>query len=98
MANSTNDYPQLDSLIGGWFHQDFDIAGSTLDEIIASYKGVHSSEDWGNARADIQRFLQGRDDNQVKEDFVRLFQPDVDPETWEMSTRQWLLRIAELLQ
>ena len=98
MANPTNDYPQLDSLIGGWFHQDFDLDGATLDEIVTAYKSAHSPEDWRNTKADIQRFLQERDERQVKEDFVRLFQPDVDPEAWNMSTRQWLLRIADLLQ
>jgi len=33
-----------------------------------------------------------------KEDFVRLFQPGVDPEAWGMSISQWLLCIDELLQ
>lgn len=95
---TSQSYPQLDSLIGGWFHQDFDLEGDTLEEIVAAYKTVHSREDWEGTRAEILRFLEGRDDTQVKEDFVRLFQPGVDAEAWGMSTRQWLLRIAELLQ
>ena len=93
-------YRDLDNLIGGWFHQDFDIEGSTLDEVLAAYKRVHSLEDLRRTRADIQKFLEKRHDRQVKDDFVRLFRPDVEPEAWDggMTTRQWLLRIAELLQ
>jgi len=68
-----------------------------LEEIIPKYKNAHRAEYWKSTRADILRFLESRDDIQVKEDFVRLFRPGLDPETWGMSTRQWLLRIAELL-
>lgn len=95
---TSESYPQLDSLIGGWFHQDFDLEGSSLEEIVAAYKKVHLPRDWSHTRADIQRFLQGRDDAQVKEDLVRLFQPGGDPEAWGMTARQWLLCILELLQ
>ena len=98
MTQPSESYPQLDSLIGGWFHQDFDIVGNAIEEIIAAYKQACSPEECHNTRADILRFLQERNDAQVKEDFVRLFYPGVDPEAWGMSTREWLLRIAELLQ
>jgi hypothetical protein len=98
MVIPNQEYSHLDTLIGGWFHEDYSIDGETLEQIIASYKKVYSVEEWRNARADIERFLQGRDDNQLKEDFDRLFQPGVDPEAWDISTRQWLLRIAELLE
>ncbi len=91
-------YPHLDQLIGGWFHQDFDIEGETLEQIISSHNKVSSAEDRQYTRSDIQKFLQERDDRQVKEDLIRLFHPDVDPEAWGMSTRQWLQRIYELLQ
>ena len=28
-------FPYLDALVGGWFHQDFDLAGGTLEEVVA---------------------------------------------------------------
>jgi hypothetical protein len=37
-----HDYPFLDALIGGRFLQDFDVAGDTLGEVIASYKAVEA--------------------------------------------------------
>ena len=67
------------------------------DSLLTTLK-VYPVEDWWRTKADIETFLRERHDNQVKEDFVRLFQPGVDPAAWGMSARQWLLRIAELLQ
>jgi hypothetical protein len=32
--------PFLRQLLGGWFHQDFDIDGDTLEEILAKFKSV----------------------------------------------------------
>jgi len=93
-----NLYPNLDSLIGGWFHEDYRIDGETLEQIIGSYKKVYPVQDCHGTRTDIKRFLEARTDLQVKEDFVRIFRPGVDPEAWGISTRQWLLRIDELLR
>jgi hypothetical protein len=99
MANPyLESYPYLDSLVGGWFHQDFDLDGNTLEEIVASYKKSAPPEDWMGVRADIQRFLRQHETPRLSEDFMRLFQPGTDPESWGMSAAQWLTRIAELLQ
>jgi hypothetical protein len=92
-----HDYPFLDALIGGWFHQDFAIAGDTLEAVIGSYKKVDAPEDRADARADIERLLRRCDDQELTREFIRLFEPGVDPEAWGMSTRQWLMRIHTLL-
>jgi hypothetical protein len=92
-----HDYPFLDALMGGWFHQDFDIAGDTLEAVIASYKKVDAPEDWADTRVDIERLLGRYGDQELTRELIRLFEPDVDPEAWGMSTRQWLMRIHELL-
>jgi hypothetical protein len=92
-----HDNPFLDALIGGWFHQDFDLAGDTLEEVIASYKEVGMREDWADARADIERLLGRCGDQELTREFIRLFEPGVDPEAWGTSTRAWLMRIHALL-
>jgi len=33
-----HEYPYLNAFIGGWLHQDYDIDGDTLEEIVASFK------------------------------------------------------------
>jgi hypothetical protein len=90
-------YPYLDNLVGGWFHQDFDIEGGTLEEIIQSYKKSSPADDVLGTKADIQRFIRQAGADHLTEKFVEIFQPDVDPTAWGMSTRDWLLRIYDLL-
>jgi len=90
-------FPYLDALIGGWFHQDFDLAGDTLEEVVAAYKKSNPPEDWLGTEADIKRFLRTRDEDQIEGDFVRLFTPGVEPAGWDMTTREWLMKIHDLL-
>lgn len=33
-------YPQLADLISGWFHQDYDIEGETVAEVISAFRAV----------------------------------------------------------
>jgi hypothetical protein len=49
-------------------------------------------------RAVIEKLLSRCDHQSLTAEFVRLFRPDVDPEGWGVSTRQWLMRIQELLR
>ena len=68
-------YPFLDALIGGWFHQDFDIAGDTLAVAIASFRRDTNSEDWAETRADIARLLRRYDDVALPHEFHPPFCP-----------------------
>ena len=43
-------FPYLDALVGGWFHQDFDLAGGTLEEVVAAFKKSSPTEDWRGVR------------------------------------------------
>jgi CdiI immunity protein len=90
-------YPYLDALVGGWFHQDFDIDGDTLEEIIASYKRKSPPDDLLGTKADINRFIRQTPDERIDEEFARRFEADVDPRRWSQTTRHWLLRIYDLL-
>ena|ERR1700743_918010 len=94
-------YPYLNHLIGAYFHQDFDIDGHTLAEIIPVSKAGFTEQETQSTIADIQRFLAdyGNSDADVAREFKRIFRPEITVEGWEgLTTRQWLLRIAELLQ
>jgi hypothetical protein len=89
-------YPYLDSLIGGWFHQDLDLEGDTLEEILENYKKGSPPDDWPGVRADILRLIRNSGEN-LDSEFIRLLQPSVDPAGWGMTTRDWLMRIHALL-
>jgi hypothetical protein len=91
-------YPYLASLIGGWFHQGFDIEGDTLEAVIASFRRDTNADDWKETRTDIAGLLRRYDDAALPREFVRLFAPGIDPVAWAGSTRKWLAWIDELLQ
>jgi hypothetical protein len=99
-THEAKSYPDLDNLLGAYFHQDFDIFGSNLQEIIATYRADASEELCKSTRADIERFLQkyGPEERNVSEALERVFKPGVIVEGWEgLNAKQWLERIAQLL-
>lgn len=94
---SAEPYPHLRAFLGGWFNQDFDLAGETLEEIVSAYNAASSRADAQGVRSDIEAFMQdARDD--LDDAFARTFRPDVDPHGWGMTTREWLARIRDLLK
>jgi hypothetical protein len=80
--------------MGGWFHQDFDINGDTLDQIIAAYRAVTPVDQQRALATEIERFLTDAGD--VDSDFQRRFRPDVSPTGFAPTTRQFLTTIASL--
>jgi hypothetical protein len=90
-----SDYPQLETLMGGWFHQDFDINGDTLEEIIAAYRGVTPVDQQRSLATEIERFLSQAGD--VDSEFQRRFKPDVSPTGFAPTIRLFLTSIASLL-
>lgn len=91
-------YPYLFNLLGGWFHQDFDIQGDTIEKTIASFRESTPAEDLMGTRADIHRFLRLFDGPELDRKFREIFQSGVSPAGWEMDTKQWLLYIDQLLK
>jgi len=90
-------YRHLQDLLGGWFHQDFDIAGDTLAEIVDQYKAVTSQDEIAAVIGDIAAFLEQSRDN-VDAAFVEAFRPDIDPAGWGMTAAQWLLHLRDILE
>jgi hypothetical protein len=80
--------------MGGWFHQDFDINGETLEEIVAAYKGSVREDYVQRLREDIDRFLAtgaaGMDER-----FQNLFEPDIIPTALRPTTQEFLLAIRQ---
>ncbi len=91
-----NQYPRLADFMGGWFHQDFDMEGETVAEIVAAFLNVTSAVEKEALRADIERFL-AEHTSQLDAAFEAVFQPDVLPGALSGSTRAFLEEIRELL-
>ena len=95
------EFPYLHYLLGAYFHQDFDVNGNTLEEIIAACRKDFSAKDIAGTVEDIRHFIAayGDTDSRLAEEFVKIFHPDIIAEGWEgLTTRQWLLRISGLLE
>ena len=90
-------FPELASFMSGWFHQDFDIHGDTLEEVVAAFKAESGAELVAPLMADIDAFLATGDDG-MEERFQDWFRPDIIPSGFRPTTRAFLEAIrGELL-
>ena len=89
-------FPYLDHFLGAYMHQDWDIAEKTLEEVVARFVKVSDRDEAHGLKMDIKRFVAYKDPDLDRE-FERLFQPDIIPSGWGMSTREWLLWIERLV-
>ena len=92
MQQSTKDYPQLTELLSGWFHQDFDIEGETIGEIIDAFNSSCASKQRKRLKKEIIVFLEKKD-NVLDEEFNQIFNPDVEPTGFAPTTRIFLEEI-----
>jgi contact-dependent growth inhibition (CDI) system CdiI-like immunity protein len=89
-------YSELETLIGGWFHQDFDINGRTIAEIVSAYRRVTPEDQQRALIADIHTFLAQSSD--VDRDFQDRFKPDIIPTAFAPTTRAFLEQIVATLR
>lgn len=93
-------HPQLAELLGGWFHQDYDLGGSDLPELVENACTVGGLAWTAALAADIRRFraAAGPDPDAALQ---RAFHPDLGPAAWDMDADTWLawlLREVERVQ
>ncbi len=94
-------YPALAALLDGWFHQDYDIYGDSLEAILPHYVKVTPHPERLQVVKDITRFEDeyGETDEKLRTRFEAIFDPGVTVEHWDgMTTRQWLERVRELIR
>ncbi len=82
-------FPELASFMSGWFHQDFDIHGDTLEEVVAAFKAESGAELVAPLVVDIDAFLATGDDG-MDERFQDWFRPDIIPSGFRPTTRKFL--------
>jgi hypothetical protein len=82
-------YPRLADFMVGWFHQDFDLEGETVEAVVKSFCAVTPPHQQRALRQDITRFLKDCAGD-LDGEFQRLFQPDVIPAALSGSTRAFL--------
>jgi len=95
-AGERHPYPHLARLLAGWFHQDFDLDGDTLEEILAAYRRSESAAEIEGARQDIAAFM-AKAGGALEQAFDDTFEVEIEPTGFAASTRAFLERVAELL-
>ena len=95
---TSDPYPYLDHLLGGYFHRDAYELGHTDEEIVREFK-THSQEyELLGLRADILRYLHLHDDDpQLLKSFNRLFSPTISIGRNDADARAWLGKVLQLL-
>lgn len=90
-------YRSLAAFLGGWFHQDFDIEGETVADVVTSYRKTSSETERHAIRDDIDAFLAANP-GPADRAFHETFKPDIDPAGFGQNTREWLTGIRALLE
>ncbi|WP_377161914.1 contact-dependent growth inhibition system immunity protein [Roseateles sp. UC29_93] len=89
-------FPDLASFMGGWFHQDFDIEGDSIQDIVGAFRKEATTQLVQLLVADIDRFLETGDDG-MDERFQAYFEPDIIPSAFCPTTRDFLLTLRSSL-
>ncbi len=82
--------------MGGWFHQDYDLAGETVAEVTQAFAATASAAQCQDLRRDVARFVSDHAAN-LDQAFAIQFKPDVDPLAFASSTREFLRAIERAL-
>ncbi|RZI57064.1 MAG: hypothetical protein EOP37_21855 [Rubrivivax sp.] len=90
-------FPELAAFMGGYFHQDFDINGDTLEEVVAVFVADSDAPLRRLLIADIDAFLDTGDDG-MEERFQDYFRPDIIPTGFRPTTGEFLLAIRGELE
>ncbi len=89
-------YSHLASFLGAWFNQDFDLFGSTIEEIVAEFKRSATPGEAAVICRDIDQFLHDHG-AAAGRGFAEAFEIDVDPLGFAPTIQAFLLTIREQL-
>lgn len=92
MQESTEDYPNLASLLSAWFHQDFDIEGETIEDIVNAYVRASPDRERQLLAEEITRFLETHKDS-LDSEFLRILEPEVEVTGFAASTQAFLQEV-----
>lgn len=89
-------FPELAAFMGGWFHQDFDIHGDTLEAVVEACVAESDASLLQPLIDDINGFLATGEEG-MEERFQEYFRPDIIPTGFRPTTREFLMAIRHEL-
>ena len=93
---SLSAYPAQADFLASWFHQDFDIEGETVAELVQAFARSTPGPAQVAVRRDIERFLSEHSDD-LDASFEETFHPDIIASAFSGSTLGFLEEIRGLL-
>jgi len=78
-------YPQLDHLVHAYLNQDYEISGSTIEEVVNCYQQDRDEKDRSRLLDDMEHFRQAHPEN-LDEAFLEAYGFDFDPRLWDLTT------------
>lgn len=89
-------YTHLADFLASWFHQDFDLNGGTVAEVVAAYRAVTPAVEQAQLGSDIERFLE-QHGSDTDEAFEVIFAPEVRVSTLSGSAEAFMREIEAAL-
>lgn len=89
-------YPSLWHLMAGYFNEDFDMWGNSIQEIVACFKGESDKSFHEKVMEDITRF-ESENAGFLDSAFEREFGHQFGPELWGYTTTSFLEELKRLL-
>jgi hypothetical protein len=87
-------YPLFAKFFAAWLHQDFDLEGSKLADVLAAYKRVTSRTEQAALAAEVARFKAAHPDD-TEQAIERIFEPEVIVTAMSGSGEAFLREILE---
>ncbi|WMS43469.1 contact-dependent growth inhibition system immunity protein [Acuticoccus sp. MNP-M23] len=92
-----DNYKDFSEFIRGWFHQDFDLNGQTVEEIVGAYVQSSRSAERLALLDEIAAYRRAHSAD-IEDDFIERFSPEVDPIAFSGSVATFLYEIEDALR
>jgi hypothetical protein len=88
-------FPHLDHFLNAYMHQDWDLFGDSLAQVLLRYARDTSPTDLQQLQHEIVQFINSEGPN-IETDYYALFPNSVLPSGSNMTAEQWLRHVAML--
>jgi CdiI immunity protein len=89
--------PELDQLFGAYLHQDYQLFGNTIQEVVECYKRDSSSEQIHHMLDEIARFRAEHSED-LDSSLLARYGNDFDPRLWEHTAASFFQLLESMLR
>lgn len=95
---ASDNYELLDSFLGNWFHEDWDLEASDWQQLVEKFKTISRKERVEQVHLDLKQFLkEKKNDSELCEVVFDEFGCCYDPRP-QQEVRAWLTELAAALK